>query len=93
MYVVPPGEQRLTIRLDQPHAFADVGMLHSDCPDQFGPVIGAGKVYLGFSVTENVHMRRLVVVRENHDPETFGTQNRDHQLTYHDGFFNTDQAT
>ena len=79
MYLVPSDEQRLTIPFDQPHTFADIGMLHPDSPDQFWSVIGTGKIYLGFSITEDVHMRRLMIVREDYDSETFDAQNRDHE--------------
>jgi hypothetical protein len=71
MYFVPSGKQRLAVLFHQPHAFADVGMLHSDGPDQFGPATGGGReIYLCLSVAEDMYMRRLMIVREDHDPET-----------------------
>ncbi len=64
------------IPFDQAHAFANVGMLHSDGPDQLGSIIGAGKINLGFPVAEDMHMCRFMIIREDHKPKTFGAQNR-----------------
>jgi hypothetical protein len=62
MYLVPSREERLAIFFHQPQAFADVGVLHADSPDQFGFAVYAGEIDLGFSITEDVDMRRFMIV-------------------------------
>jgi hypothetical protein len=79
MYLVPMCEQRFAVVFNKPHAFADVGMLHADGPDQFGLAARTGgEIYLCLSIAEDMYMCRLVIVRKDHDPETRQAQSRDH---------------
>jgi len=64
--------------MDQSHAFAEVGALHPDRSHEARRCVG-GEIYLCFSVAENMHMGGLVIIRENHKPESFRPQNRDHK--------------
>lgn len=67
----------------------DVASLHADGPDQEG-TLRSRKIDLRLPVTEDVHVRRRVVVDEDHEPQAVGPVDRDHapSITDRVGFFN-----
>jgi hypothetical protein len=43
------------------------------------PAIGTQQIDLGLTVTENMDVRRLVIVNENDDAQAVGTKHGDHR--------------
>jgi hypothetical protein len=54
-----------------------VAALHTVSPDQFRLAARADKVDFGLTVTKDVHMRRLMIVGKDHNPEARSTVDRD----------------
>jgi hypothetical protein len=62
------------------HRAPDLPAGHSVRPNQFGPTIGTEEINLGLTVTEDMHVSRLVIVDEDDHAKTAGTKHGDHRV-------------
>jgi hypothetical protein len=78
MNTLPSGQQQRLVLDYDPHRTADLAAGHAISPDQFGGSVGPEQIDPGVTVTEDVDMRRLVIVDEDDHAQAVGTQDGDH---------------
>jgi len=75
----PSIEEESAVLGDDRHCASNFTALHADGPHKVRPIIWTGKIDLGLSVAEHVHMGRLVIIGEDHDTKSIATKHRDHE--------------
>jgi len=75
MDILPTGEQENLLLGNDAQGTANIAAAHGVGPDQLGSTAGAAQIDFdfGLAVTEYMHMRWLVIVRENHHAQALGT--------------------
>jgi len=76
MAVLPSLQQERLAAGHKAHGAADLAARHGVGPDERRSAIGPEQVYFGLPVTEDVDMRRLMIV-EVDDAQAIGTQHGD----------------
>ena len=78
MDVLPLLQQERLAAGHKTHGAADLAARHAVGPDERRSAIGPEQVYLGLPVTEDVDMRRLMIVKIDNDAQAIGTQHGDY---------------
>jgi hypothetical protein len=80
MNVPPPGQQYRPSLANDPHRATHLAARHTIGPDQVRRAIGTQRIDLGLTVTEDVDVRRRVIINENDDAQAMGAKDGDHSL-------------
>jgi hypothetical protein len=78
MDLLPACQQESLLLAHDTHGAADLAAAHGVGPDQRRAARGAAQVDLGLAVTEDVDVRRQVVVDEDDHAQALGTKRGDH---------------
>jgi hypothetical protein len=79
MDILPPGQQHRLLFNHDPNRAADPGSGHAISPNQFRSSACSEQIDLGVTVTEDVHVSRLVIVDEDDNAQAVGMQDGDHR--------------
>jgi hypothetical protein len=78
MYLFPSLKKHNLVLRHDSHRSPDICPCHSIGPDQFGFAVPPAQIYLGLSVSKDMHMRRFVIVHKDDDPQAVRAMDRDH---------------
>jgi hypothetical protein len=77
MNLTPPFQQDSLLFLHEPHGASNFGPGHADDQDQFRGAVSAEEVDLRLTVTEYMHMGRLMVIDKDDNAQPPSTMNGD----------------
>src|SRR5262245_65844766 len=75
----PHFDQSLPLAMDLLHHASQIGPADADDPIKPSPVYPFQDDLRFATLAEHVHVRRVVIVRKNHEPEAMGTVDWHHQ--------------
>jgi hypothetical protein len=78
MNELPALDQKCLLLRHDFHGATDLGAVHAVGPNQDGSTIDATQINFRLTVTEDVNVRRSVIVREDDDTQAAGTKHGDH---------------
>jgi hypothetical protein len=78
MNELPALDQQCLLLPNDFHGATDLGAVHAVGPNQDGSTIDATQINFRLTVTEDVNVRRSVIVREDDDTQAAGTKHGDH---------------